>query len=491
MGTVRLQLPADLDAERAHELERGYVLGGPDNMPWPTRVRVSQSELVLDRDVEESGAVAVPWDITRAGRLMTATTTLMERDSSYQLQVELARGKVNQVRCQAADWKAGGLPISDELEEHIRSASLAFSSAALSAEAGKAQAALESGHHAASRLIDAYVRQVFEVRHQREPQLPTQIGCRLRRIPAQQAHDLFLQAFTNVAIAFSWSEIEATSGAYRWEELDALVDWAVSRGLSITAGPLIDFSSAQMPEWLWKHEGDSPALARFMGNYVLAAVQRFGKRIRHWHVANASNSAAILSLGEEDLLSMTVKLGQLVRQLDPSLQIITGIARPWGEYMTAGNRSHSPFIFADTAMRLDTTLAALDLEIVMGSSPRGSYCRDLLETSRLLDLYAVLGVPIRLTLGYPSSTESNPKADPELTNRAGHWEGGCSDRVQAEWAASIAALGLCKPYVQAIHWAHFSDQEPHQFPNCGLVNTGGKPKPALQALRELRTKHLC
>ena len=39
----------------------------------------------------------------------------------------------------------------------------------------------------------------------------------------------------------------------------------------------------------------------------------------------------------------------------------------------------------------------------MGVTPRGSYCRDLLETSRILDLYALLGLPLRVTLGYPSS----------------------------------------------------------------------------------------
>jgi hypothetical protein len=44
--------------------------------------------------------------------------------------------------------------------------------------------------------------------------------------------------------------------------------------------------------------------------------------------------------------------------------------------------------------------------------------------------------------------------------------------------------------VQAVHWVHLSDAEPHTFPHAGLLDAGGNVKPALAALRELREKHL-
>jgi hypothetical protein len=49
---------------------------------------------------------------------------------------------------------------------------------------------------------------------------------------------------------------------------------------------------------------------------------------------------------------------------------------------------------------------------------------------------------------------------------------------------------VCKPYVQGVHWAHFSDAEPHTFPHAGLLDAQGTVKPALVPLRELREKHL-
>src|SRR5437879_8098518 len=135
MGTMIFQVPQGLTSEAARELAHTCVAGGPDNMPWPTRVRYDSGHLTVERDVDESGYLVVPWEINGSGRLMTTTATLMERPLAYHLPVELARGKVNQARCQAADWVAGGLRISAEVDAHIRKAGALFSQAVTAANA--------------------------------------------------------------------------------------------------------------------------------------------------------------------------------------------------------------------------------------------------------------------------------------------------------------------------------------------------------------------
>src|SRR5262249_9664498 len=154
------------------------------------------------------------------------------------------------------------------------------------------------------------------------------------------------------------------------------------------------------------------------------------------------------------------------------------------------DRNHSPFLFADTLIRSGLNLSALDIEVVMGVTPRGSYCRDLLELLRLLDLYAFLGVPLRVTLGYPSAERADPDAVPDLRLDAGRWAAGFTPAAQAEWAGACAALALCKPFVQGVQWTHWADAEPHLFPHCGLIDHHGQLKPAARALRELRERHL-
>jgi hypothetical protein len=426
---------------------------------------------------------------------MGTSATLIERPRPYNLLVELARGKVNQVRGQAFDWRAGGLALTPELEKRIHDASIAFAHAVTGVppeQAGQqAQRVLDQAYHAAEQLVHAYVSQVFHIRHQRQARLDSTLACRLgRTVPSEDLAAPLTSAFNSVCLPMPWAQIESEEATYRWDETDALVSWAQQHKLDIQAGPLIDFSSAQLPAWLWTWERDLPSLAAFMCKFIETAVRRYRQRIRRWNLAAASNCARVLSLSEDELLSLTYRLADAARQIDSSLELVIGIAQPWGEYMALSDRTHSPFIFADTLIRSGLSLSALNLELVMGVTPRGSYCRDLLDMSRMLDLYALLGVPLRVTLGYPSSAQPDADADPDLHVSGGHWGSGFTPDVQAAWTAEAAALVLCKPYVQGVQWTHFRDAEPHQFPHCGVVDSHDQVKPALHKLRELREKHL-
>jgi hypothetical protein len=508
MGTMTFQLPSGLSAEARRELQRTCMAGGPDNMPWPTELHFNADRLTVHRPVEESGYLVAPWAIHGLGLLMGTSATLIERPRPYHLLTELARGKVNQVRGQAADWRSGGLHLDADLEGRLHQAGVAFGKAITGPaedQDANAQAALDHAYDAAGHLVAAYAQQVFQIRHQRQARLDSTLACRLGgAVPAEPLADSIKAAFNTVAVPLSWGNIESEQGTYRWDDADAQVKWAEQHGLAVSAGPLVDFSSAQLPAWLWLWERDLPSLAAFMCRFVETAVRHFRGRVRRWQVTATSNCANCLSLTEDNLLQLTWRLAEAARQAVPEVELVLGIAQPWGEYMAQAERTHSPFIFADTLIRSGLNLAALDLEVVMGVEPRGSYCRDLLELSRLLDLYALLGVPLRVTLGYPSSGQADLEADPEVRVGGGAWTPGRHDpppssaaardafsgAAQSDWAACFAALALCKPYVQGVQWAHLGDAEPHQFPHCGLVERSGAVKPALLRLRDLRELHL-
>ena len=495
MGTITFHLPPDLSLDAANELEHAGMLGGQDNMPYAAQVVIEPGELHVVRNTEESGYVMAPWDIEGAGRLMTATPTVIERAQPYQLAVELARGKVNQVRAQAADWLMGGLKMPDELAALIRAATRAFARAASylpSLEAGPhARESLRTAFQAADQLVQAYVSQVFKVRHERQSRLDTALGCRLGpAVPADALAAPLLEGCNTLCVPFSWNEIEPSEADYHWEPYDQVLQWAHTQNVPVVGGPLVDFSSGRLPDWLWLWDGDISSLSGMMCSHVETVVSRYRGRIRTWQVCAASNLAGILSLGEDELLWLTVRLVEAARQVDPQLDLIVGIAQPWGEYMTTAERNHSPFVFADTLIRSGLNLAALDLELVMAALPRGSYCRDTLEVSRLLDLYALLGVPLQVTVGYPSADGADPNADGEAPVSGGWWHEGFTPEVQADWASSFVGLALCKPAVRSLVWANLADSVPHQFPHCGLADAQDKAKPVLKRLRELRRKHL-
>lgn len=482
MGTMNFTLPAGLPAEAARALERACVIGGPDNMPWPTKAVVEGSNLSLHRDVDESGCIAAPWETPGAGRLMTATGTLMERPNAYNLVLELTRGKVNQVRCQAADWQMGGLTMAPALAEQIRTTSQAFGRAATGASSDT-QAALASAYRDADALVRLYIDQMFQARHQRQPRLETLLGTRLEPLPLGQGQmEPLIQACNSICLPFDWKDVEVEEGNYRWEAYDALLDWAEKRGMSISAGPLVTFTKSRLPDWIWIWEKDVSSVSAFLCEYVESVVKRYKNRIRTWQLCSASNCANVLGLGEDEMLWLTVRMAEAIRQVDSNLGVVVGIAQPWGDYMAAEDRTHSPFIFADTLIRSGLSLAGLDLELVMASAPDGSYCRDMLEASRLIDLYTLLGTPLRVTMGYPSQGEG--------PGEAGHWRRAFSPEGQAEWAAEFAAVAVCKPSVRALHWVHATDAPGNQFSNNGLFTADAQPKPVLKVLRDLRENHL-
>ena len=505
MGVMTFLLPDGVGTGLRRELERCCLAGGPDNMPTPTELTFTAGQLRTRRLSDESGYLVSPWEVDGVGLVMGTTATLMERTRPYSLLVELARGKVNQMRCQSADWRMGGLQIGPELQQAISDATRAFGRAVTGAswakpgpaETRQAQEALDLGYQAAGQLVAAYVEQVFQIRQQRAPKLDTALGCRL--VPENGAVPGVLaggavplaEAFNCVSLPLSWYDVEAEESSYNWKAWDELLAWADARQLPVTAGPLVDFSSLMLPAWLWLWERDVPSMASFMCKFVEAAVRRYKGSIRRWQVSAGSNCARVLGLDEEELLGLTYRLADTARQVDPSLELIIGIAQPWGEYMATSEWNHSPFIFADTLIRSGiNNLAGLDLEIVMGVQPRGSYCRDVLEASRLLDLYALLGVPLRVTLGYPAAAGPDAAADPELRVEGGRWRDGFTPQTQAEWAEAFGSLALCKPFVQSVQWAQLSDAQPHQFPHAGLVDASGQPRPALERLRQLRERHL-
>src|SRR5262249_13961522 len=161
MGVMSFLLPSGLSTGARRELERCSIAGGPDNMPTPTELTFAGGQMRTRRPVDESGYLVAPWPVEGVGLVMGTTATLMERARPYSLVIELARGKINQLRTQAADWRMGGLQVSNELHQAIQAATLAFGRAVTNAsganpsaqETRQAQDALELGYRAAQQLV--------------------------------------------------------------------------------------------------------------------------------------------------------------------------------------------------------------------------------------------------------------------------------------------------------------------------------------------------
>jgi hypothetical protein len=245
-----------------------------------------------------------------------------------------------------------------------------------------------------------------------------------------------------------------------------------------------------MPDWVWLWAGDFDSLLGMMVDIVRQTVTRYRDKIPLWHLIHRPCSSDILGMSEEDQIRLIARLLQVARQADPKAQFLVGLDRPWAEWMASSQFQLGPLHLADYLARAELGMAGVALEIAPGYSAPGSHMRDLLDFSRLLDLYALLNYPLYISLVMPSSKEADPQADPHIHVEADQWPSAPSDSTQAAIASRWIALAVAKPFVRSVAWKQLDDSSPHQYPHGGLIRPNKTTKPLLDWIKGFRTELL-
>lgn len=468
---------------------------GTDDLPWLTRAYFSGNELIIERNESDSGRVFVPWRIGQAGPILIGTATLMERDEPYVLEVELARGMVNCLRNQLAMWEMMGLSVPKGLSSGVLEGTVEFARAAtarddLPTASDWAKRSLATISTTMARLADEYARQVLALRRKQPRPVNSWFGVHLgHRLPQSSVARQLVNTFNMVSVPLTWRAIEAVEGRRIWKDADAQAEWARSAGLRICAGPILELDDRGVPDWTYLWEGDVDSLMKFMLDHVRAVVERFRGKVHLWQVAARMTHGHVLGLSEEARLQVAAKAITTVRQLDPTTPIVVTFDQPWAEYLASEHLDLAPLHFADALVRADLGLSGVGLEINFGYHPGGSLPRGPIAISRLIDNWSLLELPLLVALTLPSSADSDPQAGGKarvLSSR----DDEVSPQSQREWIERHVPLILAKNSVQVVLWNQLSDAEPHHYPHGGLFDDAGKPKPALEALRKIRQKHL-
>ncbi|MFO0908162.1 MAG: hypothetical protein U0794_07350 [Isosphaeraceae bacterium] len=245
-----------------------------------------------------------------------------------------------------------------------------------------------------------------------------------------------------------------------------------------------------MPDWIWLWEGDFETILGLVVDLVRNAVVRYRGRVPTWHLVHRPASLEVLGLSEEEQIRITARAIQVARQADPAAQFTIGLERPWAEWMGSSPFQLGPLHLADYLVRADLGLAGIALEIAPGYSPPGSHLRDLFDFSRLLDLYALLNLPLHIWMSMPSAATADPLADPSVRVEVPQWPSPPDDQLQATWAARWLALAVAKPFVRSVSWAQMTDAHPHLYPHAGLYGPDLAPKLLVNWIQEFRKEIL-
>ena len=488
MGLIRFDVyPATL-LDDWPEVHRAY-LGGADGRIYPTRIEIEGRTIGCRRNSSESCHLQIAYLLPGRGRVMVSTTTLPEREAPYLLSVELARGKIVQLRNQSAQWQLAGMQLPTEFGDRLKEAQRQFAKAALSQNDAEtatllADEALNLAFMASDHLIVSYRQQAWAGRQQRFSLAPSLVGCELGPSePPKTKQAEFLSCFNAASVSANWRDIEAIEGEYAWEFTDRQLEFCEAHRLTVRAGSLIDLGAAGLPDWLTPWEHDFFNLQSFICDFVETAIGRYAGRVRLWEVAARFNTGGVLSLNEEARLSLVARILDIARQVDGESQFLVRVDQPWGEYQARGQHRLTPLQAVDALVRSGVGLSGVNLEIAVGYLPGGTALRDPLEFSRLIDQWSLMGIPLYVTLACPSETGIDPQHASDIEPDPHVWPRPCDERQQAAWLDQIVPLLLAKPSVAGVFWSNFSDATPHRFPNAGLVTAQETPKLALARLQ--------
>ena len=434
MGQFKFRIPSALPEPRLADLRKSYITG-LDRTPSRLSVEIRRDLLLCQRSTTESGRLFAPWPIEGAGSQFIGTATLGERPEPYLLAIELARGKLNDVRNQLSDWKQMGLRVPAELDQVVGEALRAFVQASLgrndlTASYAAAQKSLALASNASQSLVEAYVGQVLQNRLA-AGKLPTQLAIGLdgdiSNIPWAGK---IVPSFNAAQLHCSWKTLAPTEGKHRWEELDAQLVWATRKKLAIQAGPLIDLRLGR-PARLDLALVGRLRLDRGHGG-------RRGPR-RRWPATGARSPLWHLN----QPAGLDRHPGDVGGGPDPPDRPLAPGGPPGRPRGAIPGRARPPLGRVDGLEHLPARPAppgrlpgqgrAGDGRPGPGDRPGllsspGSHLRDLLDFSRMLDLYALLNYPLYLSIVMPSGVPpKTPSPTPTSRVEADQWPASPTD----------------------------------------------------------------
>jgi hypothetical protein len=520
-------------------------LMGPDDLALPAEITLDQDVIQCVKRVEGAAALAIQYPATigvpaaeataapAQGVLTLRTALLPDRKAPYLLTLELARHQVMMMLTKLEEWAlfetAPADPVMAKVEHarELYTAALVllgrggtgrFSPEAQDAAQAALGAAIDAGE--ALALLSARVQHARRLSgelqslaakpppnsaitdHEVKLARKHQAGCAgvilvdAPKIGVSVPPAVFAPGLCTaiesvadfVAVPMRWSQMEPTEGRYTFAPTDRWIEWAVTKArLPVVAGPVLDFESGCVPDFVYVWEHDYESLRDVVIEHVKAVVTRYRRTVNTWTICGGLHIGSNFAISYEQAVDLTRVCVTIVRKLHPGAKVQVEISQPWGEYTAEASaraaRSIPPAVYAELLGQIQLEIDAIALKVQMGYPMPGRSTRDLMSFSALLDRFAAMDKPVALTmLGAPSSPVNAAPGQPG----AGQWRGDWTEQQQAQWLARAGAIAAGKPYVHSICWQELVDSSPPSSPSGGLVTAGGAAKPGLTQLKLLR-----
>ncbi len=466
----------------------GAYMFGSDGMAI-RKAQVSFVDGVLEcyKPSEETAGVALLWPVEGFGKVLLPTTCLPERPEPYNLNLELARGRLMQIINKREDWS-----IFEDAED----------SAALCQEAQdlfiKAIQNISDGP-AASQLADQALQKavvfseslaarqakvLFASRGKNHGFGRGCLGCWVD--PKQIANHAYLEQFAGAfglaMVPFNWGQIELEREKYDFSKLDACITLLSKRKLAIGAGPLLCFSKEYLPKWLLEGQVDFEKIRECAYEFVSAAAARYGGMVRTWCVVSGLNAQNYFGFGFEQVLEITRAANRAVKAASERAVRIIEVSNPWGEYYGEVPDTIPPLVYMDMVIQSGINFDAFGLSMRFGADQSGMHVRDMMQISAILDSFVPISRPMYIT------NVEVPGRDGASSDVVGSWHGPWDKVKQAEWLDQFYRIALSKACIDGVMYSNFTDIADSAVPDSGLMTTGLEAKESYMAMKRFHDR---
>lgn len=482
-------------------LDHSYLIGSDNNA---IRANISFKDGVIVCQKRESGAAAIAllYDAGACGQLVLRTCLLGEREEPYLLSLELARRRLILFYNKLEDWSMFETSLDeavverfdiarqlfiealcDQHDDPFRADRLARKCLVNAIGVSEALALVRADRVLTRRLASGMI-----------PKYP--IGCRVGLEHIEHARVDLLANMNLVCLPTPWRDLEPLQGQYRWDPVDQWAAWLGRHRIAMFAGPIVDFDSRVLPEWLTARNHDYETIRDLAYEHTERIVSRYRNMIGVWNVISGVQINSLFGFNFEQLMELSRMTTMLVKKIQPTARSLVEIRHPFGEYYSVNQRSIPPLMYADLLMQSAVAFDGFVVKILMGGSAMGYQARDLTQISHLLDQFAGYGKPVTVVVAVPGGSGSagaTARATKRAAKRApnpivGYWRSPWSPQVQGHWLESVYKIALSKTYVDAVVWERWIDGPEPGGGNLGLIDSQFKPKNAFYRLVGLSHK---
>lgn len=436
----------------------------------------------------EAAALGLMVETISNGTLLLQTCLLPDREEAYILHLELTRHRIKTFLVKLEDWMLFELVDEHPVMKQWEDARQLFTEAMIMESKDKikcdkiAKQALDKAITATENLAIMHADALLAQRYAEGRMPAIAFGCQVHQsMYAEPLTRIVKKDFDFISIPIRWCEIEPEEGQYDWTKLDKWMNWARKTDYPIVAGPIVDFRSLSVPQWLYVWEHDYDTTHDLLYEHIEAVISRYRDVVTTWNVATSLHINENFTLAYDELLDVIRMATSLAKTLDPKCQTMVEVTEPWGEYYASNTKSIPPIIFAQTLSQSGFKLDTIGINIQAGHHRNGRAARDLMQLSIMLDKLLYLDMPVVISgIGVPSHRPKMEDADP-----AGFWRQPWSPVQQGEWLAKVTALCLSRPYIESVCVHELYDHDASELPTAGLITAGGRGKPSLVKMSQL------